>query len=306
MTRRDSLIDGSTRKRWRDYLATALIVFVCGAANTRADEARDSETVTFPSAEKFDPTQISAELFVPDGDGPFPALVLLHGWSGIGDNYYIWADRFRAMGYVALVVDSLGSRGIEKRPQRPYLQRQFSDAFGALTFLQSQTLADAGRIAVVGWSHGGWTALHAARVNGTTSQNFARRVGRFRAAVALYPYCGVTDVFDIPILILIGEKDDWTPASMCVTVARAAEQMGSPADVEVVLYPEATHSFDSEFLADGAEVTAWAKDSPDVVAVPGGVRYLGHLLQHDAVATADSIERVEAFLAEHLGRGSAD
>ncbi len=119
MTRREPLIVGSFHKRWRDRLAVALIVLVC-AAVAHAAEARDSKTVTFPSAEKFDPTQISAELFVPDGVGPFPALVLLHGSGGIGEFYDRWAARFRAMGYVALVVDTLGSRGMEWHTRGTY------------------------------------------------------------------------------------------------------------------------------------------------------------------------------------------
>jgi len=210
------------------------------------------------------------------------------------------------MGYVALVIDSLGSRGIDKRPKSPYPHWQYADAFGALAFLQTQPFADSARIGVGGWSHGGWTGLHAARVNASTSQRFARRVGNFRAVVALYPYCGVTDVFDIPILILIGERDDWTPASMCTTMARAAQQMGSPEKVEVVLYPNATHGFDSEPLADADQVAAWVKDDPNVEAAPNGIRYFGHLMIYDAEVAADAIARVEAFLAEHLGRRSGD
>ena len=256
MTRRNSPIEGSSRRRWRDRLAVALIGLICGATVALGDEARDSTTVTFPSAWTIDATQISAELFVPAGAGPFPALVLLHGSSGIGEENYIWAARFRSMGYVALVVDSLGSRGIEKHPKQPYVHLQFGDAYGALAYLQRQPFADENRIGVIGWSHGGYAVLHAARVNGRISRIFARRVGRFSAAVALYPYCGGTDVFDIPILILIGEADDWSPASMCVTLARAAAQMGSPLAVDVVVYPEAAHGFDSEVTDDPAQVAA--------------------------------------------------
>jgi dienelactone hydrolase len=87
---------------------------------------------------------------------------------------------------------------------------------------------------------------------------------------------------------------------------RAAEQMGSPVDVDLAVYPGATHGFTNVAAADPAQVAAWAEEYPDVVAVPGGLRYLGHLIKYDAEATADSIVRVEAFLAEHLGRGSAD
>ena len=304
--RRGSSFDGPFRRRWRHRLAAAVVVLVCGTTVALGDEARDSTAVTFPSAEKFDPAQISAELFVPDGDGPFPALVLLHSRGGVGEHDHMWAARFRALGYLALIVDSLGSRGIDGDPKLPYFHRQTSDAYGALAFLQSHPLTDADRIAVVGWSHGGGTALRAARANAGAAQNNARRVGRFRAAIMFYPYCGVTDVFDIPLLILIGEADDWTPARMCETIARAAAQMGSPVAVDVVVYPGATHGFDAELNGDPAVVAAWAAEYPDIVAVPGGLRYLGHLIKYDAEATADAIARVEAFLAEHLGRNSGD
>ena len=162
MTRRNSPIEGSSRRRWRDRLAVALIGLICGATVALGDEARDSTTVTFPSAWTIDATQISAELFVPDGDGPFPALVLLHGSSGIGEENYIWAARFRSMG--------LGSRGIEKHPKQPYVHLQFGDAYGALAYLQRQPFADENRIGVIGWSHGGYAVLHAARVNGRISR----------------------------------------------------------------------------------------------------------------------------------------
>ena len=305
MTRREPLIVGSFHKRWRDRLAVALIVLVC-AAVAHAAGARDSTTVTFQSVDRVDPREISAELFVPDGDGPFPALVLLHGSGGIGEFYDKWAVRFQAMGYVALVVDTLGSRGMEWHPGGTYYYLQTADAYGALGFLRSHSLADADRIAAVGWSHGGRTAVRAAQVNPGASQIFPRRIGRFGAAVAFYPYCGETDVYDIPLLILIGEADDWTSANLCVGAMRAAEQMGSPVDVDLVVYPGATHGFDNVDAGDTAQVAAWAAEYPDIDAVPGGLRYLGHLIKYDAKATADAIKRVEAFLAEHLGRASID
>jgi dienelactone hydrolase len=53
----------------------------------------------------------------PEGEGPFPAVVLLHGCSGVQESNHSWAELFRNQGYVAVIVDSLGPRGLrEHRP----------------------------------------------------------------------------------------------------------------------------------------------------------------------------------------------
>src|SRR3972149_5417972 len=53
-----------------------------------------------------------AELRRPPGQGPFPALVLLHGCSGITSVQRDWAERLSEWGYVTLIVDSFGPREV--------------------------------------------------------------------------------------------------------------------------------------------------------------------------------------------------
>jgi hypothetical protein len=57
----------------------------------------------------------------PKGDGPFPAIVLLHGCSGLGRANEVWTARLVDWGYVVLNVDSFGPRGEADchRPPRP-------------------------------------------------------------------------------------------------------------------------------------------------------------------------------------------
>jgi dienelactone hydrolase len=55
---------------------------------------------------------LTGKLTKPQGDGPFPAVVLMHGCTGIGKHQEDWAARFASWGYVALQVDSLGPRGL--------------------------------------------------------------------------------------------------------------------------------------------------------------------------------------------------
>ena len=121
----------------------------------------------------------------------------------------------------------------------------------------------------------------------------------FAAAVALYPGCRTTlgawraDGTGIyrpvaPLLILIGEKDDWTPAAPCVKLAASTRATEHPAAITV--YPGAHHAFDSDrpvrFVA--ARVNSSA---------PGG---RGATTGGDAAAWADSIRRVTEFFGAHL------
>ena len=89
--------------------------------------------------------------------------------------------------------------------------------------------------------------------NGGTGTLYAMRAERrlepaFRAAVAFYPGCRTlgraTPLYQpyAPLLILSGGADDWTPAAPCAEMMRVAQDRGAPADI--VVYPDAHHSFD--------------------------------------------------------------
>ena len=82
-----------------------------------------SERVNFPSAlrQAGSAVQLSGYLYRPDGPGPFPAVVMLHGCGGlmtrsgkIAANARFWAEYLRDHGYVALLVDSFTARGIDE------------------------------------------------------------------------------------------------------------------------------------------------------------------------------------------------
>ena len=98
---------------------------------------------------------------------------------------------------------------------------------------------DGRRVGVAGWSNGAFAALQvmdAAR---------ERPADGFRAAIAVYPDCrfDIATRFYAPLLILIGGRDDWTPAISCRELA--ASPTPRPAPVLLHVYPEAYHSFDN-------------------------------------------------------------
>src|SRR5207248_1293555 len=163
--------------------------------------------------------RIQGDLAKPDGAGPYPAVIGLHGCAGMHDTTkQRLADELVAWGYVVLLVDSYATRGIEHACTSSafvtFLRRR-PDAYGALIFLAGQTFVDPHRVAAVGFSAGGWVALSAAEPN--SFELFAPPSNlRFRAAAAFNPPCKqAMGRPGIPTLIFIGALDDWTPAADC-------------------------------------------------------------------------------------------
>ena len=105
---------------------------------------------------------LSAELdgSRPYGGGPFPAVVVLHSCIGMTGHFTGIADRLSSWGYVVLAVDSLGPRGITDRCGVGSRDQPF-DAYAALRYLSQLDFVDPARVAVLGESLGGQSALAA-------------------------------------------------------------------------------------------------------------------------------------------------
>jgi dienelactone hydrolase len=221
---------------------------------------------------------IDAYLSRPDGDGPFPAIVYLHGCGGLSTTTRRRiADLMTGWGYVTLAVDSFASRGIAESCTRD-MQRRQGDALGALRYLSGLGFVDQNRIALVGASQGAGIGL---QIASTRAAN-APEQPAFRAVVAYYPPCGVAaEQLAIPAIILIGEVDDWTPASDCERWMQRRTGQGAP--VKLVVYPRAYHAFDNPNLMIGG-------------------RYFGHWLKYDAAAAERSVEDMHDFLLAQFAR----
>jgi dienelactone hydrolase len=256
--------------------------------------------VQFLNATPSASQEISGTLVRPDGDGPFPAVVQLHGCAGIEDQSYRWARWFAEHGYVALIVDSFGPRRAKTdcrtSPDEAPVTARFDDAFGALRYLQSLPDVQGDRVAAVGWSQGGVYAM--AVVNGPSLERARKRgvelpaVG-FAAAVAIYPDCMslVNELVIRPLLVLIGGADDWTPAVQCERMATAMKSRR--ADVSLVVYPGAYHYFDVE----GRRQEVLADVENEFKA--GGY---GATVAYQEAAAKDAYRQVETFLKRHLKR----
>ncbi len=113
-----------------------------------------------------DDNSTSGYLAVPEGAGPFPAVILIHEWNGLSDNIRQVADQLAAEGYVAFAVDlyhgrvgttrdeSMALMG-EARGNEPAMVANIDTATRWLRARPDVT----GKIAVMGWCFGGGVAL---------------------------------------------------------------------------------------------------------------------------------------------------
>jgi dienelactone hydrolase len=155
-------------------LAAVALLFCCAVRALTADaSAAPLVRVEFDSADRRllsgrsiagDPIQ--AYLARPEGAGPFPAVIALHGCAGMHDTTrQRLADRLVAWGYVVLLVDSYATRGIEHActsSQLATFLKRSPDAYGALLFLAQQNFVDPLRVGVVGFSAGARLTLSVA------------------------------------------------------------------------------------------------------------------------------------------------
>ncbi|MDP5241178.1 dienelactone hydrolase family protein [Uliginosibacterium sp. 31-16] len=280
----------------RTTTALLSVVFACMA------NAVMLEPVSIPAGGlSSSPAPLTAFLFQPVSPGPHPAVVMLHGCGGayakdgtLNARHRMWGEALAAQGYTALMLDSLGSRGIKELCTQKFSERKLKeadrrgDAYAALAYLRSRSDIDAKRIGLLGWSHGGGVTLDTITHLPMTGDGFA-------AAVSFYPGCTSkakkTEAFHpyAPLLLLIGEADDWTPAAPCKSLAAAVAARGEP--MWIVTYPDTYHDFDNPTLTRKRV----RRDVPNGVN-PGR----GTTTAPNPEAREDAKLRVIAFLAEHL------
>jgi dienelactone hydrolase len=266
-------------------------MFWCTLPALMADaRATPLERVEFESASQrrisgvFPGDRIQGDLAKPDGAGPFPAAIVLHGCAGMHQaTKQKLADDLVAWGYVALLVDSYATRRIDHACNwnaSAVSEKRRPDAYGALDFLGRQAFVDPNRVAAVGFSAGARVALSVAEPNSFELFGSPGSDLRFRAAAAFYPPCEATTARPgIPTLILIGALDDWTPAADCTNKVAGWGNDGAP--VALVVYPGAYHGFYYAYLQPGRTM-------------------FEHWLEYNGEAADNATQRLHQFLDQHL------
>lgn len=231
-----------------------------------------------------------------------PAVVLLHGCGGMFNRQGALAERYTRMaaflnqrGVHALVLDSLRPRGEadlctqKVGSRRITMVQRRRDVFGALRWLSVQPGVDAQRLGLLGWSNGGSTVLASINLkHREVAEAGIAPAFKVAFAVAFYPGCesDLARSFapSAPLLMLLGEADDWTAAAPCKALAAAAETGAAPAPLWQA-YEGAYHGF------DGTDAVRLRRDVPGGVNPGQGVHVGGN-----DTARAASWLRLEEFL----------
>jgi dienelactone hydrolase len=221
--------------------------------------------------------EIAGALFKPQGTGPFPAVVYMSGCNGLNFPPEIQQekrviDNMLSKGIATLIVDPFTARGekdgaCDKLDAKGFT-RGGNDAVAAVKALKALPDIDSSKIFLQGYSSGAIASFYATDMNMPGEHDTS-----VAGLIAYYPYCYENVGPAVPTLVLIGEKDDWTPAAACQAVT-------GKTNFELVVYPGATHGFTEPF------------EKPFDVD--------GHHLAHDEAATKDAQERVDAFIAAKL------
>jgi carboxymethylenebutenolidase len=231
--------------------------------------AQDPERVSFPSADGS--TSLVGYVFAPAARGSrMPAVVMMHGRGGaysaaakgrydastISQRHRMWGALWAANGYLAVLVDGFGPRGYPtgfargSYAARPDAVSEVTvrplDASGALTWLRQRRDIAADRIGIQGWSNGGSAALVAMAAG--EGLKLPASPNGFSAALAFYPGCGLGGRFNdsyrpyAPVRMFHGTADEETSYRRCRALVERSRKLGG--DIEVTLYPGATHGFD--------------------------------------------------------------
>ena len=223
------------------------------------------------------PKMVSGYLRIPEGEGPFPAVVLLHTCGGLKPHVtQHWPNYLTGLGYAVLVVDSYGPRGARNCTQLKYGEIfQAEDAFGALDYLATLQSVDANRVGVMGFSKG---AIAINRYIVTLVRKTTEAVN-FKAAIALYGTCkrmsSSYNTDSVPLMVIAGERDENITPS-CIS---AAEYIP---DIEVQVLPDAYHAFDSR-------------------PASGRTDSGGNYMQYSEFATNKARQLTKEFFAKYLG-----
>lgn len=205
------------------------------------------------------------DIQLPEG-GPAPAasVILLSGCGGVRQVQQDYADAARTEGVAAVIVDSHAARGIGRLAARLLVctglrmrgQDRAADVFAALEIARADPRLDPERIAMAGWSHGGWTLLDALSYahENTPSPGLdalpAEPLDGVLGVLLIYPYCGRiirADEHglpaDIPIRAWLVERDAVADPDRCRAVFEDRNAAG--ARIRWALYPGLTHAFDA-------------------------------------------------------------
>lgn len=212
----------------------------------------------------------------PDGDGPFPSVMMVPGCSGFDAEfskvfYDSMQNQLVGLGFVTLRVNYLAVRDFSSCSMNVTTYEIGDDVRIAADYLRHQTFVKKGAVNVIGWSYGGAGALTALM----HTKNL--EPAQVDAAVVYYPYCPGVMPWDsgVPVLVLSGAIDNVAPLNECESIF---DELPKRDKLTIRVYKDAHHAFDNSTL-------------------PAEMQYSFGTLGYNEVAAKSAWKEVTSFLA---------
>lgn len=243
-----------------------LILFI---TLTFAQEDNNHELIYFESANPFsfeeiitdldnqERQEVFGKLKLPknfDKNLKYPLIIGVAGSLNWGPHHLKYLEMYRSLGFATFQLQSFDSRDVQSTVGSQVevtSAMMILDSYLALETLSTHPNIDINRAGITGWSLGGTVSLYSAWMPLINSINN----GEFRFAAHLpiypgclaYPYPDESMIFSqAPVHILIGELDDWVPASACTNLLDKLNESGLPHNIDITIYEDAHHSYDRE------------------------------------------------------------
>jgi carboxymethylenebutenolidase len=200
--------------------------------------AAQGKAVSYKSGDET----VNGILYTPAGQGPFPALIVIHEYWGLNDWVKEQAGKLTDQGYVSLAIDLYRGKVADNPDLAHELMRgvpddrALRDLRAAFDFLASQPNVKKDRIGSIGWCMGGGYSLDVALAE---PQLAATVINYGRLATELPDLKKI----NAPILGLFGGQDRGITPDDVKKFQQSMEQLGKK--VEVKIYSDAGHAFEN-------------------------------------------------------------
>jgi carboxymethylenebutenolidase len=222
----------------RFLLALAILLTAISAL------AADGKPVSYKSGDET----VQGVLYKPAGEGPFPALIVIHEYWGLNDWVKDQASKLADQSYVSLAVDLYRGK-VATTPEMAHEimrgvpeDRAKRDLHAAFEFLASLPNVRKDRIGSIGWCMGGGYSLDVALQEPTLAATVINYGHLATDADALKK-------INAPILGLFGAQDHGIPPADVKKFSATLAHLGKKIDIKI--YDDAGHAFENPNNKEG-------------------------------------------------------
>jgi carboxymethylenebutenolidase len=205
--------------------------------------AQDYTNITYAGD---DGVTLNGYLAMPEGEGPHPAVILIHEWWGINEGITILADELAKEGYVVLAPDAYRGNTTSNVPRALWLrlgtpeEQVFADVDASLAHLRSLPEVDTDRVASMGFCFGGG---HSLQLGMRQSENLALTIIYYGSLITAPNQLEKLRTAS-PVLGIFAEEDQQILVADVLEFEANLNTLDIPN--EITIYPKVGHGFLNE------------------------------------------------------------